>query len=49
MEPEPFDCYEYAAQEFVKAADVQHAYEKRGWAAPISGDATTLYRRYQDA
>lgn len=42
-DPEEFEMYEYAAQDFdLHTRGIWLAYLRRGWAAPISGDATTL-------
>ncbi len=43
MERETYDWYDYAAQEFATIDAAMRNYERRGWAAPISGDRTTLY------
>lgn len=40
--PELFDRYDYAAQEFDTVGRLERTYTAKGWAAPISGDATTI-------
>ena len=47
MKPEDFDRFTYAAQEFdwIGAVEaIENEYLEFGWAAPISGDATAIYR-----
>jgi len=45
-DPEEFEDRIVAAHQHLGIADVAYMYRSRRWATPISGDATTIRRKF---